>query len=79
MKWIIQLYEQLFDVAERYRLLSATNKPGRRELNEHLAILDAYVAGNAEEVKQLLLCHYQVTVDYILESHSQLGPQPVET
>lgn len=75
MKWIIQLCEQLFDVAERYRLLSAGANPERSELNEHRAILDAYAAGDADGVKRLLAGHYQVTVDYILESHFPLSPQ----
>jgi GntR family carbon starvation induced transcriptional regulator len=76
MKWIIQLCEQLFDVAERYRLLSAPSHPERRELNEHRALLDAYVAGHADEVRQLLAQHYQVTVDYILGSYDRLGAKP---
>lgn len=68
LKWIIQSCEQLFDVAERYRLLSAARHAERSELNEHRAILDAYVAGDAAEVKRLLAAHYQVTVDVILEA-----------
>jgi DNA-binding GntR family transcriptional regulator len=72
MKWIQELCEQLFDVAERYRLLAAPSKPERRELSEHRAVLDAYLAGDAGEVKRLLAQHYQVTVDYILGSHVDL-------
>ncbi len=72
MKWIIQLCGQLFDIAERYRLLSAPSNPERRELGEHRALLEAYVAGNAEEIRQLLARHYQVTVDYILSSRAGL-------
>ena len=78
MKWIIQFCEQLFDVAERYRLLSAAGNPERIELNEHRAIVDAYVAGDAEAVKKLLASHYQVTVDFILKNRFAQQPQHAE-
>ena len=68
LKWIIQFVEQLFDVQERYRLLSAPHHAERSELDEHRAILDAYVAGDAAEVKRRLAAHYQVTVDIIVEA-----------
>lgn len=66
LKWIIQFVEQLFDVQERYRLLSAARHAERSELAEHRAILDAYIAGDAAEVKRQLAAHYQVTVDIII-------------
>lgn len=68
LKWIIQFCGQLFDVAERYRLLSAARHPERSEMNEHRDILEAYVAGDAAKVKSLLAAHYQVTVDIILQA-----------
>lgn len=74
MKWVIQFCEQLFDVAERYRLLSYTRHPERSEMDEHRAILDAYIAGKPDEVKRLLACHYQVTVDYILRAQFPVPP-----
>jgi GntR family transcriptional regulator, carbon starvation induced regulator len=74
MKWITQFCEQLFDVAERYRLLSAARHPERSEMDEHRAILDAYIAGNADEVKRLLALHYQVTVDIILQAQFPSSP-----
>ncbi len=80
LKWIIQFVEQLFDVQERYRLLSASRHPERSELDEHRAMLDAYVAGDAGEVKRLLAAHYQVTVDIIIKaqfSPSQVNDYPV--
>lgn len=67
MKWIRQFCEQLFDVAERYRLLSAVANPERRELEEHRAMLDAYVAGEADTIVGLLQTHYQTTVEYMLK------------
>ena len=78
MKWIIQFCEQLFDVAERYRLLSAARHPERSEMDEHRAILDAYVAGKADEVKALLMRHYQVTVDIILQAQFPAPPLKVD-
>jgi DNA-binding GntR family transcriptional regulator len=68
LKWIVGYCRQLFDVAERYRLLSAASYPERNELDEHRAILDAFLAGDAETVKQLLARHYQVTVDLIIKA-----------
>jgi GntR family transcriptional regulator, carbon starvation induced regulator len=65
---MIQFCEQLFDVAERYRLLSATKYPPRNELDEHAAILDAFISGDEAKVKELLAAHYQVTVKIILEA-----------
>jgi DNA-binding GntR family transcriptional regulator len=76
MKWLMQFWEQLFDVAERYRLLSAAGNPERSEKNEHHAIVEAYLAGDAAKVKQLLAAHYQVTVDYILRTRFPHGPSP---
>ena len=68
LKWIIQYCEQLFDLAERYRLLAATVYPERKEKEEHRAILEAYLAGDAARVQSLLAAHYQTTVDIILQS-----------
>jgi DNA-binding GntR family transcriptional regulator len=66
LKWITQFAEQLFDVQERYRLLSAAHHAERSELAEHRDILEAYVKADAPEVKRLLAAHYQVTVDIII-------------
>lgn len=68
LKWIIQSCEQLFDVAERYRLLAAASYPERKEQEEHRGILDAYVSGDTDRLAGLLARHYQVTVDIILKA-----------
>lgn len=68
LRWIIQFVEQLFDVQERYRLLSARRHPERSELAEHRGILDAYVAGDVAGVQRQIAAHYQVTVDIIIEA-----------
>jgi DNA-binding GntR family transcriptional regulator len=71
LKWVIQYCEQLFDVAERYRLLAATAYPERKEKEEHRDIMDSYLRGDAAGVQERLARHYQTTVDFIL--HSQFG------
>jgi len=68
LKTVIQFAGQLFDVQERYRLLSAPNFGERSELDEHRGLLEAYVAGDAGEVKRRLAAHYQVTVDIVVEA-----------
>ncbi len=72
MKWVKQFCQQLFDVAERYRLLFAVANPERRELEEHRAMLDAYISGDADKLRGLLQSHYQTTVDYVLQHVSYL-------
>ncbi len=72
MKWIKQFCHQLFDVAERYRLLSASANPERRELEEHRAILEAYIEGDADKVRECLQNHYQTTVNYVLQHKAEL-------
>ena len=74
LKWIIQYGEQLFDIAERYRLLGATSYPERKEKDEHREILDAFLARDAARVEELLARHYQVTVDIILRAGSDALP-----
>lgn len=73
MKWIRQFCEQLFDVAERYRILTAVANPERREWEEHRAMLDAYVAGEADAIVGLLQTHYQTTVNYLLKHKSDFN------
>ena len=57
---------QLFDVAERYRILCASTYPERNELDEHRRILEAYLDGDAERTVALFSAHLQVTLDMIL-------------
>ena len=57
---------QLFDVAERYRILCASNYPERNERDEHSHILEAYLNGDADRTVDLLAAHYKVTLDIIL-------------
>jgi DNA-binding GntR family transcriptional regulator len=68
LKWLVQYFEQLFDIAERYRLLALTSIPERKEKEEHREILETFLAGDAEKVQKLLAQHYQITVDVILRA-----------
>jgi len=67
-RWIVRISEQLFDAAERYRLLAADEVPERDELNEHRAIVDACLAGDAGLAVDLLTRHYNATSDVIVGS-----------
>jgi len=65
-RWISRISEQLFDAAERYRLLAARAIPERNELDEHRAIVDACIARNAPEAVSLLERHYGKTFAVIM-------------
>ncbi|MDP9083082.1 MAG: FCD domain-containing protein [Pseudomonadota bacterium] len=56
--WIVHISEQLFDAAERYRLLGADYVPERNELDEHRAIVDACTGGQADKAVELLKLPY---------------------
>lgn len=66
-RWIMRISEQLFDAAERYRLLAADEVPERNELNEHRAIVEACLAGDAELAVDLLTQHYSATSNVIVK------------
>jgi GntR family transcriptional regulator, carbon starvation induced regulator len=57
-RWIVKISEQLFDAAERYRLLAIEYVPERDELEEHRLIVDACIERNAEKAVNLLKRHY---------------------
>lgn len=66
--WIVRISEQLFDAAERYRLLGVDLVPERNELQEHRAIVDACMARNSDAAVELLKGHYGRTYDVIVSS-----------
>ena len=66
--WICRISEQLFDAAERYRLLAANQVPERNELDEHRAILDACLERRPDDATQLLDLHYGRTFDVIVDA-----------
>lgn len=67
-RWICRISQQLFDAAERYRLLAADQVPERNELDEHKAIVDACLERRAEDAVRLLEQHYGRTFDVIVGS-----------
>ena len=73
-RWLINFCEQLADQLYRYRQLSVRRVyPKRPEREEHLAMLDAVVAGDADTAIELVTSHYKKTADIIL-SDADLFP-----
>ncbi len=65
-RWLIGFCNQLADQLFRYRQLSVRRAfPKRHERDEHKAIVDAAVAGDADTAVALLQSHYQRTADMI--------------
>ncbi len=67
-QWVVRISEQLFDAAERYRLLGAVHVPERNELDEHRAILDACLERRPDDATRLLEQHYGRTFKVIAEA-----------
>ncbi len=67
-RWIVRISEQLFDAAERYRLLAADQVSERNELDEHRAIVNACLDREADKAVELLKQHYGQTFDIIAAS-----------
>lgn len=66
--WIVRISEQLFDAAERYRLLGVAYVPARSELDEHQAIVDACFRRDIDGAIELLRQHYKQTFDVIVDT-----------
>ena len=67
-RWIERISEQLFDAAERYRLLALEHVLERIELEDHRAIVDACLNRDADRAVELLKHHYGQTFDAIQNS-----------
>lgn len=67
-RWLQRVSEQLFDAAERYRLLAADELSPRNELDEHRAITQACLERRPEEAVRLLEEHYSSTSRSIMKS-----------
>jgi DNA-binding GntR family transcriptional regulator len=67
-RWIRRISEQLFDAAERYRLLAVNQISERNELNEHRAIVEACLARDAPRAVQLLRDHFNTTFHVIVSA-----------
>jgi DNA-binding GntR family transcriptional regulator len=68
-RWIVRISEQLFDAAERYRLLAADYVTERNELEEHQALTQACLDRDADRAVELLSDHfgqtYAIVVDFM--------------
>jgi DNA-binding GntR family transcriptional regulator len=60
---IARISAQLFDSAERYRLLAADRIPEACELAEHSALVNACLARNVEEAVRVLEKHYGRSIE----------------
>jgi DNA-binding GntR family transcriptional regulator len=67
-RWLQRISEQLFDTAERYRLLAASELEPRNELDEHRAIVQACLDRKPEEAVRLIEAHYASTCRTILST-----------
>lgn len=72
-RWLAGFCRQLNDQADRYRQFAvAASYPKRNELEEHKAIFEAAVNGDADEAVKRLHAHYRRTAEIILTSDSEL-------
>lgn len=67
-RWIKRISEQLFDAAERYRLLALEQVLERNELQEHRDLVDACINRDADRAIALLDHHYTQTFEAITKS-----------
>jgi DNA-binding GntR family transcriptional regulator len=74
-RWLINFCEQLADQLYRYRQLSVRRVyPKRPEREEHQAMLEAVVAGDAGAAIGLVTSHYKKTADIILADAELFPP-----
>ena len=67
-RWLCRVSEQLFDAAERYRLLTAAQLSPRNELEEHQAMTQACIERRADDAVRLLEEHYASTCRSIMDA-----------
>ena len=67
-RWIKRISAQLFDAAERYRLLALEQVLERNELQEHRDLVDACINRDADRAIALLDHHYTQTFEAITKS-----------
>jgi DNA-binding GntR family transcriptional regulator len=74
--WLMRLHKQLYDQSERYRRLSVSVAPRRRNIgDEHQKILDAVLARDAEKAVRLLAGHLGATTEILLDADLEELPQ----
>lgn len=67
-RWMQRISEQLFDSAERYRLIALPWIPERNELDEHRTLVEACMRKDAAMAVELLKSHYGQTFNAIVSS-----------
>lgn len=76
-RWLIGFCDQLADQHHRYRRLSAPRAFTKRGVkNEHQALLDAALAGDADQAVALLRAHFERTAKVILEDRTLFKSVP---
>ena len=74
-RWLLAFCEQLADQHHRYRRLSAPRAFHRRGVKgEHQQLLDAALAGRADEAVALLQQHFERTAQIIQDDPGLFGP-----
>ena len=68
-RWMERISAQLFDAAERYRLLALEQVLERNELQEHRDLVDACINREPDRAIALLNHHYTQTFEAITNSH----------
>jgi DNA-binding GntR family transcriptional regulator len=70
----MEFCESLADQAYRYREIAVANVfPKRDESEEHRAIMEATIDGEAEAAVERLVAHYQRTAAIVLDCMSEAG------
>jgi DNA-binding GntR family transcriptional regulator len=73
-RWLLAFCDQLADQHHRYRRLSAPRAFAKRSVGgEHQALLDAALAGRADEAVALLRTHFERTAGIILDDPTLFG------
>jgi len=68
--WLMRLHNQLYDQSERYRRLSVSLAPRRRNIgDEHQKILDAVLARDAGKAVKLLAQHLSATTAILMDAN----------
>jgi DNA-binding GntR family transcriptional regulator len=74
--WLMRLHTQLYDQSERYRRLSVSIEPRRRNIgDEHQKILEAVLAREPDKAVRLLAAHLGATTDILLSANLEAAPQ----
>jgi DNA-binding GntR family transcriptional regulator len=75
--WLMRLHNQLYDQSERYRRLSVSVAPKKRNIgDEHQKMLDAVLARDADKAVKLLAQHLGATTAILLDADLEELPRP---